>query len=101
MYVYKEGERAAQTETETMKTPVAVLIISLLHLPAAKLQQEPECNVPKIRQVDVAFSCTGKEELCLPIVTAKEVGDIVEDPQGPLEGESDTETSFALLTRLN
>lgn len=88
--IYKEGEQAAQTKTETMKTPVAVLIISLLHLPAAELQQEPECNIPKTRQVDVSFSCTGKEQLCLPVVAAKEVGAKVEDSEGKLEGESHT-----------
>lgn len=68
-----------------MKTPVATLILALLQLPL----QAAGCPAPKIHKVDVAFSCAGTEELCLPVVTAAAQGAAQEDSQGEREPGSD------------
>lgn len=84
-----------------MKTLVAVLIISLVHLRAAEPQQETACGNPKISKVDVAFSCSGEAEQCLPTVTATTLGAKLEDSRGQFQGESNPKMSFAVLVRLN
>lgn len=83
-----------------MKTWVAALIVSLLYLCEAELQQVGECNAPKIRTLNIVFFCAGGTELgqtnCQPVLNVTEVGAKLGNVQGQFQGENKLKLLFVI-----